>query len=130
MGTIQKSRSKGEQMTKSSQFVKLISLISNSVDKNKVKEAIGDSSNNHRTLSVNQMIRFLSTRPSQRLVGLGNSLNNVYTIVRSSIASNRGRRTDAIDMSEFLGTVKNKISTKSKTFNRINKQRIGRVVNF
>ncbi len=72
-----------------------------------VKEAIGDSTNNNRTLTVNQVIRYLRVSPVKGNKKLVKQLTSVYDILREDIVSDRRqatRRTDAVDFNEFVTT--------------------------
>jgi len=73
------------------------------LDPQEVKSIIGDSTNNHRTLTVNQVVRFLINSDATRNVGLGRKLRSVYSLIRNDIKNSRvNSRTDAIDINEFL----------------------------
>lgn len=65
-----------------------------------VKQAIGDSVNNNRTLTVSQTIRFLETNGQK---ALANQLRKVNTVLEPRIRNSR-QRTDAVDISEFVST--------------------------
>lgn len=65
-----------------------------------IKSVIGDSTNNHRTVSVNQLVRFLAIfNPT-----LSAQVNTIYLSVREDIAFGyrTNYRNDAIDSYEFL----------------------------
>jgi len=71
-----------------------------------LKIYVGDSVNNHRTISVNQLIRLLS-KPgiNRRNRQLGRHLRAVYQILRPFMAyqrSKRCRRSDAYSITEFI----------------------------
>lgn len=65
-----------------------------------VKQVIGDSVNNNRTLTVSQTIRFLETNGQK---ALANQLRKVNTVLEPRIRNSR-QRTDAVDISEFVST--------------------------
>lgn len=72
-----------------------------------VKEAIGDSTNNNRTLTVNQVIRYLKVSPVKGNKKLVRQLASVYDILREDIIVDRKRstrRSDAVDFNEFVTT--------------------------
>lgn len=66
-----------------------------------IKRSIGDSVNNHRTITVGQAIRFA------RKIGLVKeaiTLNVVSSILEDQIIGRRGSRTDAVDLNELVNT--------------------------
>lgn len=82
-----------------------------SLDTTTVKLAIGDSPNNNRSLTVNQLIRYLSTRRASEIRQLGNYLTLLYNEdVRLILANNRYNaglvRDDAFDVSELTKVLK------------------------
>lgn len=69
--------------------------------KNAVKEEIGDSINNNRTLSVNQVLRYLNGHKTAK------NITTVYSVLKPYIKNDRKvstKRTDAIDMGELVAT--------------------------
>ena len=75
----------------------------NSLDAREVKLAIGDSTNNNRTLTVKQVVRFLTSNRNRRLKRLGNSLLAVNNIIGNDVFNSRNNnRTDALDINEFI----------------------------
>ena len=84
-----------------------VNTVINSFGTENIKVRIGDSTNNHRVLTVNQLIRFLSTRRNPSYVNLGKTLSRVYNSNRSTILQvrldNGLTRTDAIDINELTG---------------------------
>ena len=86
-------------------FNELISFL-NCYDTEDIKTAIGDSTNNHRTATVSQVIRFLATRKSDDLRDLGNNLSLAYETLRDDLAITREdtNRSDAFDINEFVDT--------------------------
>lgn len=66
-----------------------------------VKQTIGDSVNNNRTLTVSQTIRFLENNGQK---ALANQLRKVNTVIEPVIRSSGRQRTDAVDISEFVNT--------------------------
>lgn len=90
-------------MSKVNTFFNNISTVVNGLNTNTVKATIGDSVNNNRTLTVSQVIRYLTTRRKSNLKLLGNQLDVAYGILRPEIVAGRlSFRTDAIDINEFL----------------------------
>lgn len=88
---------------KYAQFINNLTTVLGSLETNEVKEAIGDSTNNHRTLTVSQVIRFLESRRNGNMRILGANLAEVYELIREDLIFNRGNnRTDAIDINEFV----------------------------
>jgi len=81
-----------------------------SLSKDIVKEVIGDSVNNHRTLSVNQVIRYAKANQVRNGKRVAKQIRNVYYILKPLIKHDRtnggtGRyRTDAIDFNELVST--------------------------
>lgn len=80
-----------------------------------IKETIGDSVNNNRTVTVNQLIRFLTSRRKANLRLLGLQLETVYAspLLKAGISEIRflTDRTDAIDFSEFTAAYNNVVLT-------------------
>jgi len=71
--------------------------------RDEIKTTLGDSTNNNRTLTVNQVIRFLTTRRDVDVKELGYNLQVAYdTVYYKVLNSRKSRRTDAIDINEFL----------------------------
>ena len=72
-----------------------------------VKDVVGDSVNNHRVPSVNQVIRFFKRKNAstrQRL--LGKKLEAIYGVTRTPLRQARHSvRTDALDINEFVNNV-------------------------
>ena len=84
-------------------FNNLISVL-NRYDNSDIKEAIGDSTNNHRTATISQVIRFLNSRRNITLKALGADLTVAYEAVRDDLVDIRTEtnRTDAFDINEFI----------------------------
>jgi hypothetical protein len=77
------------------------------VIKNIVKEVIGDSTENNRTLTVNQVIRYLEANQIRGGTRKAVRLRNVYSVLRDNILEDRQlstKRTDAIDINELVAT--------------------------
>lgn len=93
-------------MTKYRLFLKNLVTVLNRYDTTDIKVAIGDSTNNHRTVTVNQVIRFLGTRRNATLKALGLDLTVAYEAIRDDILATRSytSRTDALDINEFIDT--------------------------
>lgn len=113
-------------------FFNNLTSVVNNLDTVVVKAAIGDSINNHRALTVNQVIRYLNTRRSRQLRNLGIELSATYNLLRGDIVSSRHNlRTDAIDINEFVnfyqGTVVNGFGLRTLT-NGVNRGTIGRTI--
>lgn len=68
-----------------------------------IKNTVGDSLNNHRVPSVNQVIRYLTRENSStRQYAVGAALRRIYGITRSALRGSRTNgRTDALDINEF-----------------------------
>lgn len=73
---------------------------------NEIKKFIGDSTNNNRKLSVNQVLRFLNRQGYQTLF---NQLTAVYNETRDYVAMSRVDllRTDAYEWVELIATLDN-----------------------
>lgn len=105
------------------------------LDRDSVKLVLGDSINNNRTLTVSQVIRFLTTRRKKGLKSLGTNLESVYGTLKPLILRRRGLetyRTDAIDINEFINdfsfTVLSVSGSKGGAVRRsISSQFVGRV---
>lgn len=91
-------------------FVNSLDSVLNKFGTNVIKLAIGDSTNNNRVPTVNQVIRFLGRAGTPRAQKfLGKQLLSVYNTasVKSLILDSRGFRTDAIDINELIFAVRN-----------------------
>ena len=95
-------------MTKYQQFVHDLSLVKGYVDQVRglVKTSIGDSTNNHRNLTVNQVVRALAGAKSRKLKTLRRNIQMIYPLVQPNLQVNRvlnglGRR-DSYEFGEFL----------------------------
>lgn len=85
-------------------FDNLVNVV-DGLDTSSVKSVIGDSINNNRTLSVNQVIRYLETRRSTASKTLAAQLSAAYDVLRPIILKHResrNNRQDAIDIYEFI----------------------------
>lgn len=95
-------------MSKTTNFVNAVTNTVNNLNTVAVKESLGDSTNNNRTLSVRQLIRFLSAtrgRNAGRNRALASDIETVYNRLRSEITYVRSltnSRTDAVDIQEFI----------------------------
>ena len=93
-------------MTKAQKFVNNLTDVLNDINVVKVKKSIGDSTNNNRTLTVNQVIRYLTSRRKTNLKKLGEDLQTIYgnRKVRKllKVLRTSSSRTDSVDVSEFL----------------------------
>jgi len=84
-------------------FFQQLSTVVGSLDPVEVKLTIGDSINNNRTLTINQVARFLTGSRNRRFKLLGNSLLAVKGILNEDLINSRNNnRTDALDINEFL----------------------------
>jgi len=87
-------------------FASALQGVLNKYGRNTIKLAIGDSVGNNRTVTVNQLIRFLSTRRTLTLRVLGAQLQAVYalSLITEGLEDLRwtNERTDAFDINEFL----------------------------
>lgn len=90
---------------------------------NAIKTSIGDSVNNNRTVTVNQLIRFLSTRRKPKLRLLGQQLETLYSnpLIRAGVSDVRflTDRTDAIDLNEFVAAYSNVVLNGTTAARRI-----------
>lgn len=76
-----------------------------------VKQSIGDSMNNNRTLTVSQAIRY--TRKNG-MVKLALLLEVTTAILEESILDSRKNRTDAIDVNELVTVFRKEVMTNRK----------------
>lgn len=76
------------------------------------KEVIGDSANNNRTLTVSQTIRYLNELGYTDLAVELSSVRNVLEPV--IIRRRKNRRSDAVDLSEFVNTYRNVVMNSGK----------------
>lgn len=85
-------------------FLKVADLRSQLKGNNLVhaKEVIGDSTMNKRTLTVNQLIRYLSLGEVRGDKKLARQLKAVQSVLNPAIKATRYNRTDAIDITEFV----------------------------
>lgn len=87
------------------QFTTSLNNVLNRFSRDEIKTAIGDSTNNNRTVTVSQVVRFLSNSNSTNYKALGRRLNSVHDLVRNGLAMRRmfqTSRTDAHDIMELL----------------------------
>lgn len=83
-------------------FIKIANFRSdmrNPANSQSVKDLIGDSTNNNRTVTVNQVVRYLDRTGKRRL---SRQLNQVHLNFLIGIKGHRGNRTDAVDIEEFV----------------------------
>jgi hypothetical protein len=66
-----------------------------------VKAFLGDSTRNNRTLTVNQVVRYLNRVGTTRLAA---TVETVSSILEKEILKRRENRTDAIDITELVNT--------------------------
>jgi len=94
------------KLTKSDLFLVQLKRVVKELNRNSVKNILGDSMFNNRTLTVNQVIRYLTEHvTTQQLNVLGVNLSQAYRSLRPLILQGRSvtrNRTDAIDINEFI----------------------------
>lgn len=76
----------------------------------RIKKLLGDSTNNNRTLTVNQVLRFLQRNKLERMVKI---VKGAYVVLEPKINENR-RRTDAIDIAELVNTYRSEVMNGKK----------------
>lgn len=105
------------RVNKVTNFVAKIEAILKRYPRNYIKDLIGDSTNNNRAVSVQQLIRFLEIFN----VELAEQVTAVYAEVRSDVAANRffNYRTDAIDVNEFLTFLTDVDTSTVRTLGRV-----------
>ena len=90
-------------MPKYNVFFNLLTGVVGSLNTKSVKGRLGDSINNHRALTVSQVIRFLESRRNPELKNLGQNLDVVFELLKEDIVASRDNlRTDAVDINEFI----------------------------
>lgn len=102
-------------MPKYKQFLETILDVLDIYSTNEVKLTIGDSINNNRTLTVNQVIRFLNLTKGRKKLGV--QLEKVYPLLRQYMNAQRvsvNNRTDAFDINEFIAVYEDYIITHKK----------------
>jgi hypothetical protein len=119
-------------LTKSDLFLVQLKRVVTGLNRNIVKTRIGDSTLNNRTLTVNQVIRFLSESRKQELKNLGVNLGTAYSQLRPLILEGRAvtrNRTDAIDINEFIAYYTTFVVALSNKTARVNfsKQLVGEI---
>lgn len=76
-----------------------------------IKEVIGDSTNNKRTVTVLQTFRYLNAvgdyATAQQLLA-------VLEVLEDKVLARRARRTDAIDLTELTNTYREVVMNKGK----------------
>lgn len=89
-------------MSKVSKFYNKLTTALNKVETIEAKLIIGDSINNHRTLTVNQVVRYFRESGVRGGKTLANNLEISYIALRPLIEVARdNNRSDAIDINEF-----------------------------
>jgi hypothetical protein len=84
------------------QFITNLLNIVNSVSNTQIKEIIGDSVNNHRTVSVIQTVRFLDQiGESDLAAGLEDTFNLLRDDLKQARLARGTTRRDAFDIYEF-----------------------------
>lgn len=92
-------------MTKYKTFFNNLISVLNRYDAAHIKTTIGDSTNNHRTATVSQVIRFLSLSNNPAFVELGSDLSEAYEALQEDLTfyrENNNNRSDAYDINEFI----------------------------
>lgn len=95
--------------------------------KNYVKSVIGDSINNNRTLSVNQVLRFMNRKNAAPVLREeGRKLAVVYKVMLDNNIIQRRRarssdRSDAFDINELFLDFAAKVDTDPKLKSKINR---------
>jgi hypothetical protein len=106
-------------------FSRSIRNIVNNYNHYGIKRAIGDSVNNHRVPTVNQIVRFLTRRnASAKQRHVGKQLKNVYSVLRPKaleVARVENNRTDAMDINEFLFAYAVLVSVDQKVKSQVKK---------
>jgi len=86
-------------------FFNNVNSILNMTNKNQIKTTIGDSTNNHRTVSVVQFIRFLEAIGEDVLATQTTlAYNNLYEVLQDQRDYRGVVRRDGFDITEFLNT--------------------------
>ena len=88
--------------TRVQEFFGVLDSILESTSSTKIKATIGDSTNNNRTPTVKQVVRFLNKTGKKKLAA---QLEVVYNELKWALAQNRdenNNRTDAFDINEFM----------------------------
>lgn len=76
-----------------------------------IKETIGDSTNNKRTVTVAQLVRYLNEVGDTTIA---KEVAAVTSVLETSILNRRSRRTDAIDLTELTNTYREVVMNKGK----------------
>lgn len=112
-------------MVKYKQFITDLEAVLAKFSTEEIKLKIGDSINNNRVITVNQLVRFLSTRRNANYKALGVALTTTYGLLKDNISIARAAtyRTDAFDINEFINMYNDVVlegttSTRSN-FNRV-----------
>ncbi len=72
-----------------------------------IKTFVGDSTENNRTVSVNQTLRYIQHLGRRKAYTFGSKLYSVYGVLKPVIKNDRRsstKRTDAIDLNELVAT--------------------------
>lgn len=94
-------------------FVKFIHNLIDKVGADTIKESIGDSTNNNRTLTISQVSRYLKRSRYKHRRSAATRLLNLKNNLSAQLASRRSSgRTDAYDILE-LSKVVNSASAKT-----------------
>lgn len=100
----------------------LVSVLEN-VGTENLKLTIGDSIDNNRVPTVNQVIRYLTRAGASRnQKGLGKQLIGAYGILRRDIQVSRAfsnSRTDAIDINELINVYDDLVLNGPTSFRRV-----------
>ena len=94
-----------------SAFIEQLTSTVESLNVDTVKSTIGDSTDNHRSLSVSQLIRYLNTRRNVNNRRLAAVTQEVYASVRNAIYAERasfGLSTEyTVYVGEFISFLEN-----------------------
>lgn len=76
-----------------------------------IKQLIGDSTVNNRTLTLGQAIRYLDI---VGLDSLATQLDSVRPLIEREVIKRRTNRTDAVDLAEFVNTYRSVVMNGKK----------------
>jgi len=115
-------------MTKTDTFVNQVTNVTSTLSRNYTKQLILDSTNNNRTLSVNQVVRYLNDSFFPEDLTLAANIATVKNFLLKNKLLQRVRRnnnrTDAYDVTEFL-TALNRYDVRNPS----RKSVVGRLIN-
>lgn len=84
--------------------------------KHLIKKTLQDSTDNNRTVSVNQVLRYTSSLGRGKATKFARQLSVVYGVLKPFIQDDRivTSRTDAIDLSELVNTYRSVVMNNKK----------------